>query len=308
MKKRLVLIQLLLNLFAAGLLAQDPPKPDLRIHSLESKIFNNTRKIRVLLPPGFEKKRRKENYPVLYLNDGQNLFDKADSIFNNAEWKVDETVYDLIAKGEIQPIIVVGIDNAGKEMRANEYLPWEDEYLSPPMPDPNGSLYPEFLEKEVIPFVESRYRVRRDRAGRVLGGSSYGALIALYSALKKPDLFGSLLLESPSFYVSDAKVIALAESSGHLPLKVYLGVGTNEMGANECGPDTDGGEAVADVRRLEGIMEGKIKPLHGRLKVVVDECAIHHENAWAKRLPEALKFLFPLKPSIDTKVREADKH
>ncbi|MCO6512708.1 MAG: esterase family protein [Aridibacter famidurans] len=296
MTKRLVLLPLLIALLVAGAISLSPPKRDLRVHTLESKIFNNTRKIRVLLPPGYEKKRRKEGYAVLYLNDGQNLFDEADSIFNKAEWKVDETVYELIAKSKIPPVIVVGIDNAGKKMRANEYLPWEDEFLSPPMPDPKGALYPEFLEKEVIPFVESRYSVSRMRGGRALGGSSYGALIALYSALEKPELFGSLLLESPSFYVSDAKVLTMAETAEKLPLKVYLGVGTNEMGAKECDDDSDGGEAVTDLRRLESILKRKGLS-QGSLKVVVEKCAVHHEDAWAKRLPEALKFLFPANSS-----------
>ena len=215
----------------------------------------------------------------------------ADSVFNNAEWKVDETMAGLVSKGDIEQIIVVGIDNAGVVMRPNEYLPWEDEFLSPPSPDPQGARYPEFLENEVSPFVESRYRARKERSGRAFGGSSYGALIALYSALKRPDLFGRLLLESPSFYVRDAKVLSLAEQAAKLPSKIYLGVGTNELGAKECGPETDGGEAVTDVGKLVSIL--KRKGLAGRdLKVVVEECAIHHENAWAKRLPDALRFLF----------------
>ncbi|HUF05507.1 MAG TPA: alpha/beta hydrolase-fold protein [Aridibacter sp.] len=269
---------------------QELPKPDLRIHTLESKVFNHTRKIRVLLPPNYEVK--KTRYPVLYLNDGQNLFDEADAIFNNAEWKVDETVYDLIAKGKIPPIIVVGIDNAGKKMRPNEYLPWEDEYLSPPVPDPKGALYPEFLEKEVIPFVESKYRVGTEKKDRGLGGSSYGALIALYSALKKPDLFGKLLLESPSFYVSDAKVLVMAESAEKFPSMVYIGVGTNEGGRKECDPKDETFEAVVDVKRLAEIVKKKEAFDAGGLKVVIEPCAVHHEDAWAKRLPQALKFLF----------------
>ncbi|QQS40651.1 MAG: hypothetical protein IPM63_14965 [Acidobacteriota bacterium] len=245
------------------------------------------------MPPQYDKKMKKGGYPVLYQNDGQNLFDEADSIFNKAEWKVDETVYDLIARGEIPPIIVVGIDNAGKKMRANEYLPWEDEFLSPPIPDPKGALYPEFLEKEVIPFIESKYPAQKKRQARVLGGSSYGALIALYSALEKPDLFGSLLLESPSFYVNDAKVLAMAESAEKLPLKVYLGVGTNEGGKRECDPEDESFEAVVDVKRLALIVKKKSGFDAGGLKVVIEPCATHHEDAWAGRLPEALKFLFP---------------
>jgi len=266
---------------------------EMRILPLKSKIFNNSRTIRVLLPPDYsEPENAKRFYPVLYLNDGQDLFDAKDSMFTGKEWHVDETVYDLIAKGEIEPIIVVGIDNPGKAMRPNEYLPWEDIYLSPPMPDPHGSLYPEFLEKEVIPLVETNFRVSAVRLNRALGGSSYGGLITLYSAIEKPKLFGRLLMESPSFYVSDAKVLDLAENWSPLPLKVDVGVGTNELGKKDCAQDSDNQEAVTDVRRLVTILRNK--GLDGsRMRVDVEECATHDEEAWGRRLPGALKFLFP---------------
>jgi enterochelin esterase-like enzyme len=294
-RRTAILTALIFALFATTAFAQTVSGRDLRIHTLESKIFNNTRKIRVLLPPGYEDaKNSKTYYPVLYLNDGQDLFDAKDSVFTGKEWRVDETVYDLISKGEIGPVIVVGIDNPGKEMRPNEYLPWEDIYLSPPVPEPHGSLYPEFLEKEVIPFIESKYRISAVRINRALGGSSYGGLITLYSAIQKPKLFGRLLIESPSFYVSDAKVLDLAGNWSPMPLKVYLGVGTNELGKKECGPESDGGEAVSDVRRLEDIL--KNKGLDGsRLRVNVEQCAVHDEDAWARRIPDALRFLFPAK-------------
>lgn len=119
---------------------------DLRFHEFKNVIFDNTRILRVFLPPEYDKDPKKK-YPVLYLNDGQNLFDVSTSIFNPMEWKVDETVLDLIKKQEIEPLIIVGIDNAGKRDRPNEYLPFEDKYLSPPMPNPNGQQYPEIFNK-----------------------------------------------------------------------------------------------------------------------------------------------------------------
>ena len=288
-----LLTGLVILLLTTSAFAQTGAEREMRILTLESKIFNNSRKIRILLPPDYSKPQNSKHfYPVLYLNDGQDLFDARDSMFTGKEWHVDETVYDLISRGEIEPIIVVGIDNPGKSMRPNEYLPWEDIYLSPPMPNPHGSLYPEFLEKEVIPLVETKFRVSAVRLNRALGGSSYGGLITLYSAIEKPKLFGRLLIESPSFYVSDAKVLDLVENWSPLPLKVDLGVGTNELGKKECGPEDVGGEAVSDVKRLETILRNK--GLDGsRLRVDVEECAIHDEDAWGRRLPGALKFLFP---------------
>ncbi len=270
----------------------DSTAGNLRLHQLTSKIFGNTRTIRVLLPPGYDKPdNRKKRYPVLYLNDGQNLFDVSTSLFNRMEWRVDETVRDLIGKKEIEPLIVVGIDNAGKSGRANEYLPYEDEYLQPPLPNPEGYKYPDFLTGEVMPFINREYRAKTGAKATALGGSSYGALISLYVFIKKPEVFGRLLLESPSFYVSDAQILKEAEKLKKLPEKIYIGVGTNEGGRPNCALGDLNEEAVQDVLKLKKILQDK-KLDDERLKVSVEDCAVHNENAWAKRLPEALKFLY----------------
>jgi enterochelin esterase-like enzyme len=103
---------------SAAALARGMAASELRIHTLESKVFGNVRNIRVLLPPGYDERgNASKRYPVLYLNDGQNLFDKATSVFNPMEWGVDETVAKLSADKSIPPIIVVGIDNAGRSGR-----------------------------------------------------------------------------------------------------------------------------------------------------------------------------------------------
>lgn len=269
-----------------------PTINNLRLHQFTSKIFGNSRTIRVLLPQGYEApKNRKNRYPVLYLNDGQNLFDVSISVFNPMEWQVDESVRDLIKRGEIEPLIVVGIDNAGRGERANEYLPYKDEFLQPPLPNPQGYKYPDFLTQEVIPFVNRQYRTKTGAKDTALGGSSYGALISLYTFIKKPEIFSFLLLESPSFYVSDAQILKEAETLQKLPRKIYMGVGTNEGGRANCTPGDLNEEAVQDVLKLKKILQDK-KLDNKSLKVVVEDCAEHNENAWAKRLPEALKFLF----------------
>jgi enterochelin esterase-like enzyme len=266
---------------------------DLRIHDLNSRIFGNVRKLRVWLPEGYDApENRHRLYPVLYLNDGQNLFDSTTAIFNPMEWRVDETVAQLIASRMIPPMIVVGIDNAGRRLRAREYLPYVDEFLHPPEPNPRGKEYPEFLTTEVLPFVSSRYRVSRDQKHVGIGGSSYGALAALFSAMSHPELFGLLLMESPSLYVDDAHVLRDAERRTVWPRRVYLGVGTNEEGRAQCDPAARSeSEAVADVRRLERIFLGAGLD-SSRVRVVVVPCAVHNEAAWAARLPLALKFLF----------------
>ena len=264
---------------------------DLRLHKLTSEIFSNTRTIRVLVPPGYEK-NRKQRYPVLYLNDGQNLFQVGTSQSRSSEWGVDETVKDLLAYREIEPLIIVGIDNAGRSGRANEYLPYEDKYLSPPLPNPQGAKYPSFLTDEVIPFIEKRYRVMADKENRVLGGASYGALISLYTVIKKPDIFGAVLLESPSFYVNDARILQETAAAARLPKRFYLGVGTNEEAKANCVPGDLSHEAVQDVIKLKNILISEQKLDAANVRVLIEDCATHSEVAYGRRFTTALRFLF----------------
>jgi predicted alpha/beta superfamily hydrolase len=270
--------------------------PVLRFHALDSKVFGNVRTIRVLVPPDYHNTQNsRRRYPVLYLNDGQNLFDKATSVFNPMEWRVDETVSKLIREGEIPPIIVVGIDNAGRSGRSSEYLPYPDEFLSPPLANPHGKQFPKFLIDEVMPHVARNYRVMSGREHTALGGSSYGGLISLYAYALHPNVFGRLLIESPSLYVSHGKIFdeltPEPASPMRLPFRVYIGVGTNEMNLRECDPKEDGGEAVSDVRKLERLLRVNGMP-PSRILVNIESCAVHDEEAWARRLPAAIRFLF----------------
>ena len=221
------------------------------------------------------------------MNDGQNLFDKTTSIFNPMEWEIDETLKTLSSKHKIDPIIVVGIDNAGKRLRPNEYLPWEDEYLEPPFPDPNGRYYPDFLIYDVMPFINAHYRTQTGPENTGLGGSSYGGLITLYTVIKKPDIFGFLLIESPSFYVNERAILDMARAFSEWPNRIYLGVGTNELGLKNC-EQTDGNiEPVRDVQEFYQILK-KNSMDDNRIHMVIEKCASHNEEAWARRFPEAI--------------------
>jgi enterochelin esterase-like enzyme len=249
----------------------------LDIVKFDSKVFGNTRMLRVLLPAGYRLPMNSRlRYPVLYLNDGQNLFDVCTSA-HHEEWRVDETLGALTTAHEIQPVIVVGIDNGGSS-RAHEYLPYPDETLSPPDPNPQGRKYPDFLLNEVIPFIEDHYRVRGGPGNRVLGGSSYGAGAALYTAIARPGSFAGLLLESPSVYASDYQLFKDAAAVREWPRRVYIGTGTVQ-------------EPVEDVAKLADLFRrAGFDDRH--LRVIVQEGGQHSESWWAKRLPEALKFLF----------------
>jgi predicted alpha/beta superfamily hydrolase len=266
---------------------------ELRLHKVRSRVFDNVRTLRVLVPDRYgAAENRKRRYPVLYLNDGQNLFDATTSVLNPMEWRVDEAVRALVTVGRIPPLIVVGIDSAGRRGRFREYFPYVDEFLRPPEPDPQGKRYPAFLVDEVIPFVETRYRVQRDRAGRGLGGSSAGALAAIYAVVTRPGVFGRLLIESPSIYVDDAHILRDAVGAASWPERIYLGAGTNESGRPGCDPnDAAEPELVHDVRRFERLLHDAQVDA-ARIRVMVTPCAVHNEGAWAARLPEALTFLY----------------
>src|ERR1700746_510163 len=177
---------------------------DLRLHEFRSRFFRNGRFLRVWLPPGYEDAENSvTRYPVLYLNDGQNLFEPSTS-FTGVEWQVDETAERLIREELIPPMIVVGIANAGKD-RLREYMPYRS--LSPAMLRVQGSRYPNFLIKEVMPFISRTYRIASGPENTGLGGSSLGALISLYTVASHPGWFGGLLLESISLWASNRQMI-----------------------------------------------------------------------------------------------------
>ncbi len=256
---------------------------NLRLHEFPSRIYRNTRMLRVWLPPDYDApENATRHYPVFYLNDGQNLFDPA-TAFAGVDWQVDETADRLIGEGKIVPLIIVGIDNTGVN-RIREFLPYRS--FSPPVLRPQGKRYPEFLVNEVMPFVYERYRVVRGAENTGLGGSSLGALISLYTVLDRPGMFGRLLLESPSLFISNRRILKYSRYFRQWPQRIVIGVGTQEAGRE----DKDR-QVVEDVRGLQEII------LHAgltddRLKVRIDVGAGHNEGEWGRRFPEALSFLF----------------
>jgi predicted alpha/beta superfamily hydrolase len=256
---------------------------DLRLHEFRSRIFKNTRFLRVWLPPGYDDLQNSGRYyPVLYLNDGQNLFESS-TAFGGAEWGVDETADRMIREGIVLPMIIVGIDNTGKD-RMREYMPHPS--MHPMMLRVKGRRYPDFLMKEVMPFVERTYRVAAGPENTGLGGSSLGALIALYTAIARPGVIGRLLLESPSLWASNRQAIKQSRVVRIWPEKIFLAAGTAEAGNAERSRTV-----VDDVRELAAIMRRAVLS-ENRLRMVIKENAGHTESAWAERFPEALQFLF----------------
>jgi predicted alpha/beta superfamily hydrolase len=252
------------------------------VHEIDSAYLGVTRRITVWLPPG-ARGRSAARHPVLYLNDGQNLFDPARAFAGNT-WEVAETTARLVRRAVIPPLVVVGIDHGGVR-RGREFLPVRDD-RNPDPEKPMGREYAEFVTREVMAFVKRNYPIALGPSSTGFGGSSYGAIAALNTTLLKPGTFGRLLLESPSLYVGGEYLLRKARDASRLPWRIYLGVGTAETRDPERSHET-----VANVLKLEAILRRAGLGAR-RLAVAIEEGATHSEGAWAGRLAMALEFLF----------------
>src|SRR5438132_1016970 len=211
---------------------------DVRLHkSFHSNILNNDRDVIVYLPPGYDADKKK-SYSVFYMHDGQNLFDGATSYIPGQEWRVDEVAQSLIQAGKIEPLIIVGINNAGLE-RVNEYTAAQDQKYKA---GGKADLYGRFLVEELKPFIDKTYRTEKDARHTGLGGSSLGGLISLYLGLKYPAVFTRIAVVSPAVWWADNQIVRYTEEqSRRPPLRIWLDIGTKEgRDANEARAAVDG--------------------------------------------------------------------
>jgi len=260
---------------------------DIREHkNFHSNILNNDRDVIVYLPPGY-KVSKGRHYSVLYLNDGQNLFDGATSFIPGQEWRVDETAQALIAAGKIEPLIIVGINNAGKD-RINEYTPAADPKFKM---GGKADLYGRMLVEELKPFIDSHYRTKRDANHTGLGGSSLGGLVSLYVSLKYPALFGRAAVVSPSVWFANKQIVHYVEAlPKKLPLRIWMDIGTKEGRSTEEAQQT-----VNDARLLKDTLVKRGWRMGKDFDYLEAQGAEHNEAAWAARVEAILTFLFPAK-------------
>ncbi len=236
----------------------------------------------VYLPPDYNE-ANSARYPVLYMHDGQNLFDAA-TAFCNQEWGLDELAESLIRAGMVEPLIIVGIYNAG-EKRIVEYTHVRDRRGQ----GGRARRYARFLVEELKPFIDSEYRTLPDTANTGLGGSSLGGLVTLYLGLHYPQLFGKLIVMSPSVWWAHRAILReVRKAQGKFNQKIWLDTGTCEGTA----PDA----CVRNVRDLRDALLKRGWTLGRDLRHVEDEGAGHDEKAWGHRMKDALTFLFSSHP------------
>ena len=231
------------------------------------------RVLRVYTPPGYRTHARR--HPVIYMFDGQNLFDAATSYAG--EWGVDESM-DALARDEGFEAIVVGIDHGGS-LRVNELTPYWNLQLAPT----KGAAFVRDVVGSIKPFIDANYRTAPSRESTAIVGSSLGGLSADHAIHAHPDVFSKAGVLSPSFWVSENPFLIAAATPLPESSRVYLSMGGRE-----------GADSVMAVRRMARILrahEARSVELH----VVPD--AEHTEAAWREAFPRAVRWLFGLAPS-----------
>jgi predicted alpha/beta superfamily hydrolase len=263
----------------------DSSLPRIETFDLESRVFGNSRTIRVCLPATYgQLGHEDQKYPVLYMNDGF-------AVFKSSLWNLPQIITNLRVAKKIPEIILVGIDNGATasggspDQRTDEYLPYPDTTNEPSVPIPHGGLYPDFLLKEVMPEVARRYRIKPGPDNTAIGGSSYGALAALYTVIHRPGIFGRLLLESTPTFIANDRIIQEASRIRNWPGRVYIGIGTNET--------SDEGLSSRAIPRAQQLKELVLRESqYTRVKLLIGQGDSHSSRSWSRRSPEALEFLF----------------
>jgi enterochelin esterase-like enzyme len=256
--------------------------PRLRLHrAFSSQILPDKRDIIVYLPPDYDEHPNR-SYPVLYLQDGQNLFDPRTSFIPGRTLEVREHADAAIHAGEVEPLIIVGIYNTG-DRRLAEYTHERDWRMGGGEANEYGLL----LTRELLPWIADRYRVRTDRESTGLGGSSLGGLVSLYLGLRYATWFGKLAVLSPSVWWNHKSILGyLNERAPEIwdRPKLWLDIG-----------DHEGRRAVQDVEHLNRRLKANhwvpgetlhFEKIHG---------GTHDEPSWSRRVRPMLKFLFPAK-------------
>ncbi len=242
-----------------------------------SRYLDRERDLVVYLPAGYATDHHRR-YPVLYMHDGQNLFDPDTAFVRGQHWRLGEMADMLIAEGRVEPLIIVGVHHTGHG-RLHEYTPTKDSRLGGGLAKAYGRL----LLDDLKPFIDARYRTRPDREHTGLGGSSLGGLATMYLGLRHADVFGRLAVMSPSVWWGRRAILRYVARVKPKPdTRVWLDMGTAESR-----------HGVADARKLRNALVRAGWREDVDLAYSEPHGATHSEFAWAQRVGDVLEFLFP---------------
>ncbi len=222
--------------------------------------LNRTRRVWIYLPPGYE--TSKKRYPVLYMHDGQNVFDDLTSFAG--EWSVDETLDSI--SNHAGEMIVVAVDHGG-DKRANEYCPYDMEKYG----KGEGDQYLDFLVRTLKPFIDKNYRTEKNKKSTFIAGSSMGGLISMYAVLKYPKVFGSAGVFSPAFWIGPKIFNDIKVKGARVNSRIYFYCGAEE--GETMQPDTE--KAFSEMRKIS----------KSRMICVVRADGKHSEWVWKEEFP-----------------------
>ncbi len=255
-----------------------------RHEQFRSAFLPDDRDVLVWLPPGYAAEADRL-YPVLYMHDGQNLFDPDTAFQKGEHWRLGETAAELIAAGRLDPLIIVGIHNTGEE-RIHEYTPTIDARLGGGLAGDYGRL----IVEELKPLIDRTYRTRPDAAHTGLGGSSLGGLVTLHVGFTHPGVFSRLAVLSPSVWWDRRAILTTVRQTRPRPkLRLWVDMGTAE-----------GRLGLDDARLLKAALVGAGYVEGVDLHYAEYEGATHSEGAWAARVGPMLQWLFPPSRRLDT--------
>ena len=242
------------------------------VSTIDTIIFipqlNKTRRIWIYLPSGYSKSNKK--YPVIYMHDGQNIFDSYTSFAG--EWKVDETVDELIKNGS-KKAIIVAIDN-GSENRLNEYTPFPNKEYG----GGDGSKYMDFVVNTLKPYIDNNFKTLSDRDNTSIMGSSLGGLISFYGIMKYKSIFSKAVIMSPSFWYSN-KIYFIPSNSSKYPIELFFIAGDKE--SKTMLPNIE--------KMVEKLDKMKYPSESYKVKIIRD--GKHNEKLWGGQFADAYKWI-----------------
>ncbi len=258
----------------------DTPHPRLKLHrGFRSRHLPNVRDVIVYVPPGYEEEAER-TYPVLYMQDGQNLFDGRTSFIRDRTWEIREQADEVIEAGEVEPLIIVGIYNTG-DRRLAEYTHERDWQRG----GGEAAKYGRLLTEDLMPWIARQYRARTGRESTGVGGSSLGGLVTLYLGLRHAHHFGKLAVLSPSVWWNHKSILGYVNERApqiwERP-RMWLDVGERE-----------GSRTLRDAEQLARRLKANGWVAGDTLHFERVADGTHDEASWARRVKPMLRFLYP---------------